>query len=194
MKRLYILIALAVALAVANASVFVYYQLNLTLTASQPAVYFVAGNNAGQPDVMYGAGNTIDVTIDSAGAQAWITVHPTYQKTYYKDVLRIVNQDSQAYTVWLIIDDAINVGVNLTSAKLYVKDVNGNPVNTVDLSQTTSTPIQIGQISGRATWRIDLEFQITGYGAKGSPSQAPKLSDTSASLRLVYSPSSETPP
>jgi len=192
MKRLYILIALAVVLAVANASVFVYYQLNLTLAASQPAVYFVAGNNAGQPDVMYGAGNTIDVTVDSAGASASITVHPTYQKTYYKDVLRIVNQDSQAYTVWLIIDNPITVEGNLTSAKLYVKDTSGNTVKTVDLSQTGS--VQIDQIPGRATWRIDLEFQITGYGAKGSPSQAPKLSDTSASLRLVYSPSTETPP
>jgi len=107
-------------------------------------------------------------------------------------VLKIVNQDSQAYYVWLIFDNPITVGGNLTSAKLHVISTSGGTVNSIDLSQTG--PVLIGQISGGTTWRIDLEFQITGYGIHGSPSQAPKLSDTSASLRLAYTPSSETPP
>jgi len=192
MKKLYLLAILALALAVANAAVFVYYPMSVTLQPSKPAVYFLPGSNANKPDIMYGAGNTIAVTIDSAGAQASITVHPTYQRTYYKEVLNITNQDTQAYYVWLIIDNPINVGGNLTSATLYVKDANGNTVKTVDLSQTG--PILIGQIPGGATWRIDLEFQITGYGNNGSPNQAPILSDTSATLRLAYTPSSETPP
>jgi len=193
-RTLATLAALAITLAVVNASVFVYYPLNISLTPSKPAVYFVAGNNANGPDIMYGAGNTIAVTIDSAGAQASITVHPTYQRTYYKEVLKITNQDNQAYYVWLIIDDPITITTdgNLTAAKLYVKDASDTTVKPIDLSQTGS--VQIGQISGGATWRIDLEFQITGYGSNGSPDQAPKLSDVSASLRLAYTPSNETPP
>jgi len=195
MKRLYILIALAIALAIANAAVFVYYPLSLSLAPSKPAVYFVAGSNANKPDVMYGAGNTITVNIDSAGVVAQITVHPTYQRTYYKEVLNITNQDNQAYTVWLIIDDPITItqGSILTSAKLYVIGASGNTVKTIDLSQTGT--VQVGQIPGGAKWRVDLEFQITGYGNNGSPSVEPSLSDTSAELRLVYTPSStETPP
>jgi len=167
MKKLYLLAILALALAVVNAAVFVYYPMSLNLEPSKPAVYFVPGSNANQPDVMYGAGNTIAVTVDSAGAQATMTVHPTYQRTYYKEVLNITNQDTQAYDVWLIIDDAINVGGNLTSARLYAKDASGNTVKPVDLSQTG--PVLVGQIPGGASWRIDLEFQVTGYGNNGSP-------------------------
>jgi len=193
MKKLYLLIALAAIVATVNASVFVYYPLSVSLAPSKPAVYFVAGSNANHPDVMYGSDNNhIAVTVDKAGAQAWIIVHPTYQTTYYKEVLNITNQDSQAYYVWLIIDDPISVGGNLTSAKLHVFDAGGNKITTVDLSSKGS--VLIGQISGGSTWRIDLEFQITGYGNKGSPSEAPTLSDTSATLRLAYTPSSETPP
>jgi len=193
MKKLYLLIALAAAVAAVNASVFVYYPLSITLQPSKPAVYFVPGSNANQNDIMYGVdGNRIVVTVDSAGAEARITVHPTYQRTYYKEVLNITNQDSQAYYVWLIIDDPITVGGNLTSAKLYVKNASGTTVNLVNLSQTGS--VLIGQIPGGASWRIDLEFNITGYGSQGSPNAAPILSDTSASLRLVYTPSNETPP
>jgi len=192
-KRLYLLVALAAIVAAVNAAVFVYYPLTISLQPSKPAVYFVPGSNANQPDIMYGVdGNRIVVTVDSAGAQASITVHPTYQRTYYKDVLRVVNQDNVTYTVWLIIDDPITVGGNLTSAKLYVKDASGTTVKPVDLSQTG--PVLIGQISGGAYWRIDLEFEITGYGNQGSPNAAPILSDTFATLRLVYTPSSETPP
>jgi len=197
MKKLYLLIALATIVAAVNAAVFVYYPLSITLQPSKPAVYFVLGTNANQNDIMYGVdGNRIVVIVDSAGAQAWITVHPTYQRTYYRDVLRVVNQDNVTYTVWLIIDNPISVSGNLTSAKLYVKDASGNTVKTVDLSQTGSQTgsVLIGQISGGAYWRIDLEFQITGYGDQESPSEAPILSDTSASLRLVYTPSNETPP
>jgi len=191
-KRLYVLALLVAALAIANAAVFVYYPMSVTLQPSRPAVYFEPGSNANKPDVMYGDGNTITVTVDSAGAQASITVHPTYQRTYYEDVLKITNQDNQAYYVWLIIDDPISAEGNLTLAKLYVIDANGNTVNSIDLSQTG--PVLVGQIPSGATWRIDLEFRITGYGSNGSPNQAPRLSDTTAALRLAYTPSSGTPP
>jgi len=192
---LFILLAASLAVTAVFASVFVYYPLNISLTPSKPAVYFVAGSNAGKPDVMYGTdSNTISVSVDSAGAQASITVHPTYQTTYYKDVLEITNQDSQAYYVWLnITNPLLDIYGNLTSAKLIVFDASsGNSITSIDLSQTG--PVKVGQISGGATWRIDLEFKITGYGSNGSPSQAPTLSDTSASLNLIYSPSNENPP
>lgn len=187
---LFILLAASLAATAVFASVFVYYPLNISLTPSKPAVYFVAGSNAGQNDIMYGTGNNIAVNVDSAGAQASITVHPTYQTTYYKDVLEITNQDSQAYYVWLnVTDPLLDTYGNLTSAKLIVFDASsGNSITSIDLSQTG--PVLVGQISGGTTWTIDLEFQITGYGNNGSPSQAPTLSDTSASLNLIYSPSS----
>jgi len=189
---LFILLAASLAATAVFASVFVYYPLNISLTPSKPAVYFIAGSNAGQNDIMYGTGNKIIVSVDSAGAFAQITVHPTYQTTYYKDVLEITNQDNQAYYVWLNVTNPITVGGNLTSAVLYVIDDVGNQ-HSVDLHLTTG-PVLVGQISGGKTWRIDLEFQITGYGNNGSPSQAPILSDYSASLNLIYSPSNENPP
>jgi len=188
---LFILLAASLAATAVFASVFVYYPLNINLQPSKPAVIFVPGSNAGQNDIMYGTdSNTISVSVDSANASATITVHPTYQTTYYKDVLEITNQDSQAYYVWLnVTDPLLDTYGNLTSAKLIVFDASsGKSITSIDLSQTG--PVLVGQISGGTTWTIDLEFQITGYGNNGSPSEAPTLSDTSASLNLIYSPSS----
>jgi len=195
--HLFILLAASLAATAVFASVFVYYPLKISLQPSQPAVIFVPGSNAGKPDVMYGTdSNTISVSVDSAGASASITVHPTYQTTYYEDVLEIKNQDNQAYTVWLnVTDPLLDTNGKLTSATLYVYDISTSTptlVKPIDLSQKKQ--VQVGQISSGAIWRIDLEFQITGYGSNGSPSQAPILSSTSASLNLIYSPSSENPP
>jgi len=143
---------------------------------------------------MYGTdSNTISVSVDSAKASATITVHPTYQTTYYKDVLKIKNQDNLAYYVWLNVTSSLPVGGNLTSARLIVFDASDKFMASIDLLSQTG-PVRVGQISSGATWRIDLEFQIRGYRDKGSPDQAPILSDTSASLNLIYSPSNENPP
>jgi len=182
MKRLYILIALAVALAVANASVFVYYTGTLTLQSVKPPIIFAPGSNAGRADL--GAGNTITVTISNANTTLSITVHPTYQTNYYKDLVRIVNQDTQAYTVYIRVTDPLSGG-NLTSATLIVNNVQ------VDLTATGT--IKIGTLNAGSQWSVDLQLVLSNVGT-GTYNQAPKIADPSAAIQLIYSPSTETPP
>jgi len=193
MKRLYILVALAVALAIANASVFVYYTGTINISTVPPPIIFAEGSNARQPDL---AGNTIEVTISNANTTLSITVHPTYQTNYYKDLVRIVNQDTRAYNVYINVTDPLSVGGsvggNLTSATLIVKDATtGTTITTIDL--TTTGTIPIGQLSRGSQWRVDLQLVLNNVGT-GTYNQAPKITDASATIQLIYSPSTETPP
>jgi len=86
------------------ASVFAYYPLSIMVSPTTPPVTFAAGNNAGSNYL--GPGNTITVSLGSNSTSASVTIHTTYQKTYYKDVLRITNSDSKAYNIYLSLSQA----------------------------------------------------------------------------------------
>jgi len=194
MKRLYILIALAVALAIANASVFVYYTGTLTLQPVRPPIIFVEGSNARQPDL---AGRTIIVTISDANTTLSITVHPTYQINYYKNITLIKNLDGRAYHVYIKVKDPMGGG-NLTSAYLIVN--RSGTLVPIDLTSggPTSQPQYIGILNAGSQWTINLNFTLTNLGtARNNPNaynQAPKITDAYAEIQLIYSPSTETPP
>lgn len=178
--RVAVLIVLALLTAVVNASVFTYYPLGISLTPVSPPVIFVEGSNAGEPDLYHGQqGNSIVVSIGVNGVSAEIELHPTYQTTYYHDVLRIVNQDLDAYYVWVYVKEG--VGGLPEGSEAYL--VMGGEF--VDLLSTGLS--RYVTLNGEDSLRIDLKFYIP------EGSELPESS--SITIELIYSPQSvATPP
>lgn len=177
-KALLALVALAAAASVAFASVFVYYPVSVDVSPVNPPIVFAAGSNAGQPDL---GGNTITVDIGANQASVSVTVHPTYQRTYYKSIAVIDNTDtSNAYYITVRVNAALPA--EYAGSQLIVQTA-GGPV-TVDLTSTGDTAI--GQIPAGSQWEVDLKFSI--------PEGAPLPSPASAGIELIYSTSAETPP
>ncbi|MEM1668610.1 MAG: hypothetical protein QXM53_08140 [Thermofilaceae archaeon] len=171
--------------AIVLASVFAYYPLTITARPTAPGVVFEAGSNAGKPDI--GTGNTIMVTIGDNKTSASITIHPTYQENYYKDVLRITNGDDNAMNVYIIFTSVSNNLPASSIVKLFVYE-GTTEVKELDITNpATNQPISIGSIAAGGTWQIDFYVYIP---------EGTKITGTSysASARLVYSPSTETPP
>jgi hypothetical protein len=182
-KELVVLtILLAVAVSVVNAAVFVYYPISITAQWGPRPVYFAGGTNAGGTDL--GAGNTITVSLSEEDTSASITVNPSRRgTTRYKDVLRIVNSDTQAYWIGFTVDTAFD-DVAIGTAELIVRTTGGALVGTIDLTSTGTTWVP-WQLSASSQLRVDLRFTISS-GSPGSDS---------ASITLVYSPqNSESPP
>lgn len=186
MRREIISLGIILALTVVVfASVFVYYPLTVTATPTQPSVVFQSGSNAGQPDI--GQGKTISVNIGANSTSASITIHPTYQENYYKNVTLIVNNDSKAYNVYIVFT---NVNNNLPAGnvvKLFV--YSGNTlVNEINItSPSINTSISIGSLPAGSKWELDFYVYIPeGTNINGT--------SYSATAKLVFTPSSETPP
>ncbi|MEM2528219.1 MAG: hypothetical protein QXG40_02350 [Ignisphaera sp.] len=181
-KQIVVPIAVLLVTSIAFASVFAYYPLTITVSPQAPGVRFGAGSNAGEPDI--GTGNTISTTIGQNGTSVSITIHPTYQENYYKNVTVITNSDNNAMNVYLIFD---SVSSNLPTVKLFVYE-GTTKVTVLDIaSQSIGTPIRVGQIASGKTWQIDLYVKIPeGTSITGAQYQV--------TARLVYTPSSETPP
>jgi len=195
MKRLYILIALAIALAIVNASVFVYYPLTVSVQGTTAEVRFALGSNANQPDL---AGTTITVALEgSYNTKATVAVHPTNEKTYYRNVLVIENHGvDRTYYAWINVTQAISSS-SITAAYLYVKDGSGNILAKIDLKTTGIQPgrsaspnyITIPAATQSDTTvtpgklYIDIEIEIDRDVDAGT------VSDT-AQLELIYSPQS----
>ncbi|MEM4425646.1 MAG: hypothetical protein QW335_06675 [Candidatus Nezhaarchaeales archaeon] len=184
--RLVLLPVVAMLLAtVALASVFVYYPLTITITPTAPGVKFQGGSNAGEADI---GTNNIIVNIGPNSTSASVTIHPTYQRNYYKDVLRIYNGDDDAMNVHIIFDSLSNSLPKGSIVKMFFYEEDGTRVKELDITgPTLNYPIQIGQIGSGATWQIDFYVYIPeGTSIDGA--------SYSASARLVYTPSTETPP
>ncbi|MEM2088717.1 MAG: hypothetical protein QXF52_08655 [Thermoproteota archaeon] len=175
-------ILLALAVSVVNAAVFVYYPISITAQWGPRPVYFAEGTNAGGTDL--GAGNTITVSLSEEDTSASITVHPSRRgTTRYKDVLRIVNSDTQAYYIGFTVDTAFDDSA-ISVAQLIVRTTGGALVGTVDLTSTGTTWVP-WTLDASSQLRVDLRFTISS-GSSGSDS---------ASITLVYSPqNSESPP
>jgi len=175
-KELIVLtILLAVAVSVVNASVFVYYPIDITANWVQPKVYFAEGSNAGGDDLR---GQKITVNLGDDGASVSITVHPCRrQTTYYENVTIIVNDDTQAYNVWIRVKTPF--GNNVTSAQLIIEETN----QALDLKGNN----EIGPITLNKDklLSLSLKFEI---------SRSDEASAGTAVLDLIYSPTSKTPP
>jgi hypothetical protein len=184
----------AIALSIAFAAVFSYYPVSITISPVSPPVYFAEGENANQDDL--GAGNTIAVNVGSSSTSVSITIHPTYQVTYYKNVTLIVNNDTKAYNIYLRVATAASLPSG-ASAVVYVyskgasRSLSGYPptptpsgyVKSVDLTSTGTT--YIGSLSGGSAYEIDIYVYIP---------EGTSPSSTTAKLLLIASPSSESPP
>lgn len=177
--RIAVLVALALFMAIVNASVFTYYPLGVSLKPVSPPVIFVEGSNAGGDDLYYGQGNSIVVNIGESDVSAEIELHPTYQTTYYHDILKIVNQDTSAYYIWVSVEEGVSELPGGSEAYLII---GGTYVDL--LSTGLSEPITLG---GESSLQIDLKFFIP------EGSELPESSD--ATIKLIYSPQSVvTPP
>ncbi|PUA33678.1 MAG: hypothetical protein B7O98_04500 [Zestosphaera tikiterensis] len=176
-RTLLALAALAIAVAVVNASVFAYYQIDVTITGVQPPVVFVAGNNANKADL--GAGNSIAVALGANSTSAAITIHPTYQHTYYHDVLKVNNIDrNKAYYVAFKVTSAISSWPSDSVAKMIIYSSGGSKVTDVDLKANSDTG-WIGLLDANDYYRID--FYI--YYPEGN-----QLPGGTVQVQLIYSP------
>jgi hypothetical protein len=190
-KNTLILVAGLMAMVFVAASVFAYYPLSITVSPVNPPVKFVAGNNSNQTDL--GPGNTIAVILGSNSASASVTIHPTYQTTYYKDVLKInhTDVDSKEYNVTIRVNSYTSDLPPGSYILLKIFDEQSGhlikEVNLTSLSSSISNMDKIGDLDDGETWRVD----IVVYIPEGSP-----ISTTSATvdMELIYTPSSETPP
>ncbi len=148
---------------------------------------FTWGTNTGDTDL---GGNTITVTIPNSNTSASITVHPTYQVTYYKDILGIKNQDtSTSYYITIRVTNPLSdTLINTAELRIY----SGTTlIDTVDLTATGDTSIATALGAGQ-TWRVDIYLDIDDTG--GDENTPPSLTDNSFSLQVIYSPTTETPP
>jgi hypothetical protein len=187
-RKILILLSLTVLLAIVNAAVFTYYPTNLSLAPVAPPIVFSNGKNAGQPDLS--GTNTIGVTIGSANTSLTITLHPTYQYNYYKNITIIKNQDTKAYYVAIRVNTPL-INSKISNATLHIYDITGATIANVNLKATSPTG-WLGQLNSNSKWFIDIILSISETG--GTPSTAPFSSD-SASLQLIYSPqNAETAP
>ena len=180
------LVVWLMALAFVAAGVFVYYPLSVTVSPVEPPIVFGSGSNANKPDL--GGSNTITVHLGPKNTSVAITIHPTYNITYFKNVTIISNTDSKAYNVYLRVVQAITgfPSGSVIELRIYEKGAGrpGQPIGTVNLSSTGTT--SIGELSSGGTWEVDVKVHI--------PEGSSLPSSATAYLELIYTPSSETPP
>ncbi len=172
--RLAILALLAAGIAVANASVFVFLPVQVSVNPTQPPVIFVSGSNAGQPDLS----GTIDVSVGANASSLVLTVHPTYQTTYYYNISLVKNNST---TTTYYIKFNVQTPLSLPSgsqAYLVVAAPNGS-IYKIDLIAGGVQPNGWIALSAGDTLRLDLEFII--------PEGVQLPSSASAQVGLVYS-------
>ncbi|MEM4718356.1 MAG: hypothetical protein QXE81_06360 [Desulfurococcaceae archaeon] len=185
-KHIYLSIIIVLLGAIATASLFVYYPLTIQITPQQPGVIFEAGSNAGGGDI---GENTIGVALGDNKTSAEIIIHPTYQENYYKDILRITNNDDEEMKVYIMFTYR---DINLPGesvVKLFIYKEDNTLVNELDITNPSLNSITlIGDISSGETWQVDIYVYIPeGKSIEGA--------SYTAQAKLIYTPSStETPP
>jgi len=180
LKQMIVLLALiTVASTVALASVFVYNPLTININAVAPPVQFWPGSNANQADL---GGNTITVTIGANKTSETITIHPTYQSTYYLNVSLINNTDTATtYYVWI----KVLTPATLPAGSEAYLILNDTASTQVDLLTTGS----YGPITLAPGGLLQMDLNVT------LPEGVQLPAATSAELQVIYSTqSSETPP
>ena len=178
---IFLLLAISIASTAVFASVFVYYPVSIAATPQAPPIIFSSGSNSNANDLR---GQQITVSISQANTSLSITVHPTYQTTYYKNITVINNTDtSNPYYIAFRVNSAAT-DTNLESANLIIKDSSGNQVATIDLKSSTTS--NWSQIPKGAHYSVDLQI-IYSAGSNDEYNQDPGRGFT-ASLQLIYSP------
>jgi len=178
---IFLLLAISLASTAVFASVFVYYPVSIAATPQAPPIIFSAGSNSNAADLR---GQQITVSISQANTSLSITVHPTYQTTYYKNITVINNTDtSKAYYIAFRVS-SVATDTNLQSANLIIKDSSGNQVATISLMSTGTSSWY--QIPAGAHYSVDLS--ITYSAGSNAYNQAPGSGNGfTANLQLIYS-------
>ena len=198
-ERLLAITALLVALgaSVAFASVFTYYPGTINVQPTPPVVIFQPGSNNGTADIS----GLIAADIGDNGTSLTITVHPTYQLTYYENITVINNKDSKAWNIWVDVAQALSGLPAGSKAYLIIYDKGAarsvsyssgsyappttGTVAVIDL--TTTGQYQIGQLGAGGVYEVDLFIYIP----EGTtlPTSA-----VTAQIHLIATPTTETPP
>ncbi|MFN3267718.1 MAG: hypothetical protein ACK416_00495, partial [Zestosphaera sp.] len=153
-RKLIALLAIAALVGIVNATVFVYYPINITVSPQEPPVIFQGGSNANKTDLW---GEDIEVTIEDYGTKLTITVHPTMQKNYYYDIVKVANNDqNNAYYIKFRVLTPIN-DPRISKAYLII----GN--QKIDLMSSDLQPNNWITLSAGSTLRVDLYLELTGY-------------------------------
>jgi len=169
------LLAIVLFLGLVATSVFVYLPINVTISGTTIPVKFATGSNAGGTDL---GGNTISVTLGSKSMSAKVTLHPTYEYTYYEDVLRIVNDDdSNPHYIAIRVKTTIS---GLETAQMIIHLSSGDKIINLNSEDTS----EWYEISASESAQVDFFFKIS----EDSP-----LPSGTILLELIYSPESSTP-
>ncbi len=182
-KHALALLVIAAVASVAFASVFVYYPSYSFAYYQEPPVVWSAGTNTNETDL----GNQKILVLTGPNAtELNITVHPTYEYTYYKNITIIQNNDaSNGYYIAIRIVTAANI-TNAASAA-FVKMIlyNDTSKEVIDLDSTGTTPWYY--IPSGSHVNVDLEYYLP------SGVTLPKV--VTFQVYLIYSPTnSEAPP
>jgi len=97
-------LAATIILSIAFSSVFVYYPITAQISPVSPPVILGSGSNAGKPDL---SGHNRCYHRRLTNASATITIHPTYQASYYENVTIIKNTDNKSYKVMLNVSSTL---------------------------------------------------------------------------------------
>ncbi len=181
--RLITILAILALFGLVGTAVFVYLPGDISITPVQPPVIFDAGTNANQTGL---AGNTITLILGENSSSFSLTLHPTYQKTYFHDVLRIVNPALPAGDNYFFgIKVLTPVSGPYTTAQMNIYDSSNNLVLSVDLTSATLQGWPTA-LNDNTVYRVDFVFVL--------PENVPLPGSTTIQVELVYSPQSATIP
>ena len=181
--RLITVLAILALFALVGTAVFVYLPGNITIQSVEPPVYFDLGTNANQADL---AGNTISVTLGTNKSSFSLTLHPTYQKTYYEDVVKIVNPALPAGDNYFFgIKVVTAMGAPFTTAQMNIYDSANNLILSVDLTSATLQGWPTA-LNDNTVYRVDFLFVL--------PEGSKLPGAVTVQIELVYSPQSATSP
>ncbi|MEM2472495.1 MAG: hypothetical protein QXI64_00700 [Sulfolobales archaeon] len=190
-------IALALSISIAYANVFVYMPIEVKLEPVAPPVYFEYGSNAGNPDL--GSNNVIMVSLGSSKESLTVTIHPTYEVSYYKNVSIIVNTDNKVYYISFKVEEPailppgsilyLCVYESNAPRKLWTSPANPRPIP-VDVLCIYLLPYYANVAYEHIIYpNSKLELDVYVYIPQG----APLPSQTSSKIHLIYTPTYEEP-
>ncbi len=179
-KGVIALLAIAAVASVAFASVFVIYPGSILAVPQAPPIVWAAGSNSNQSDI---GGQSISVTVGVNSTQLSITVHPTYEYTYYKNVTIIKNNDAtHGYYVAIRVVNPANVS-SIAGASVLMNISNSTSYEIISLTSTGTYYWYYLPAGGHLN--VDLQYYI--------PPGVKLPSEITLTIQLIYSPTnSET--
>lgn len=180
-KHVVALLAIAAVASTAFASVFVFYGGSVTAYFQNPPIVWAAGDNTNTTDL---GGQSIEVLVGPNSTQLQVTVHPTYEYTYYKNITIIKNNDaSNGYYIAIKVTNPATFSIAGASVKLIL--YNATSTEVVDLTTTGVSPWYY--VPPNSHVNVDLQYYIPG-GAKLPTS-------VTVQIQLIYSvTNAESPP